>query len=87
MLDIIIFVPYNLFRLFLVHNISTFVYIYRKRKKEKEKERDFLASWAEGHFGPAERGRARKRAGGPLGPPVGNGAGMARWGGLTAWSR
>jgi hypothetical protein len=42
LLDIIIFVPYNLFRLFFVHKISTYIYINRKRKEEKEKERDFL---------------------------------------------
>jgi hypothetical protein len=41
LLDIIIFVPYNLFRLFLVHKISIYVYIYiyenRKKKWKKEK--------------------------------------------------
>jgi hypothetical protein len=40
LLDIIIFVPYNLCRLFLVHKISTYVYIYKygKRKRKKKKK-------------------------------------------------
>jgi hypothetical protein len=58
LLDIIIFVSYNLFRLFLVHKIPTYVYI-KIGKGKKEKEKDFLASRAGGDFGPAERGRAR----------------------------
>jgi hypothetical protein len=43
LLDIIIFVPYNFFKLFLVHKISTYEYIYENRKKKwkKEKEKEF----------------------------------------------
>jgi hypothetical protein len=40
------FVPYNLFRLFLVHKISIYIHIYKNRKrkrKKKKKERDFLS--------------------------------------------
>jgi hypothetical protein len=39
LLDIIIFVPYNLFRLFLVHKISTYVYIYNRKRKRKKKKK------------------------------------------------
>jgi hypothetical protein len=61
LLDIIIFVPYNLFRLCLVHKISIYVYIYenRKNKWKKEEEKEFHANWAGGGFWPSERGRAR----------------------------
>jgi hypothetical protein len=43
-LYLIIFVPYNLFKLLLVHKISAYKYIYEngKKKWEKKKERDFL---------------------------------------------
>jgi hypothetical protein len=52
-------VPYNLFKLFLVHKISIYKYIYENRNKKwkKEKERGFSASWARGGFRPSERGR------------------------------
>jgi hypothetical protein len=42
------FLPYNLFRLFLVHKISIYAFIYenRKRKKKKEKRKGFSVSWA-----------------------------------------
>jgi hypothetical protein len=45
LLYLIIFVPYNLFKLFLVHKIAAYKYIYenRKRKWEKEKEKWFLS--------------------------------------------
>jgi hypothetical protein len=64
LLDIIIFVPYNLFRLFLVHKISIYVYIYENRKKKwkKEKEKEFHTNWAGGILA------QRARAGGPVGP-------------------
>jgi hypothetical protein len=41
-------VPYNLFKLFLVHKISAYKYIYENGEKKtgKEKEKEFLASWA-----------------------------------------
>jgi hypothetical protein len=59
----IIFVPYNLFRLFLVHKILASKYICENGEKEKRK--DFPASWAGGgDFGPdgtSARGRARFR--------------------------
>jgi hypothetical protein len=86
-------VPYNLFRLFLVHKISIYVYIYINRKRKEEKRKGISsASWVKGDFGPAECARARP--GGPLGPPAGNDMGTASWawahvpeeGGLTAWS-
>ena len=46
--------PYNLFRLFLVHKISASKYIYEngKKKREKKKKKGFPASWAGGDFGP-----------------------------------
>jgi hypothetical protein len=55
LLYIIIIVPYNLFKLFLVHKISAYKYIYEngKTKWEKEKEKGFQANWAGGDFGPA----------------------------------
>jgi hypothetical protein len=56
-------VPYNLFKLFLVHKISIYKYIYeiRKKKWKKEKEREFSANWAEGEdFGPASAGAGRR---------------------------
>jgi hypothetical protein len=68
LLYIIIFVPYNLFKLFLVHKISVYKYIYEngKKKWKKEKEKEFSASWAGGDFGPASASaRAGARAGGP----------------------
>jgi hypothetical protein len=67
-------VPYNLFKLFLVHKISAYNYICENGKKEmgKEKEKGFLASWAGGCFWPSRaRARAAAWAGGPLGPPAG----------------
>jgi hypothetical protein len=55
-LYLIIFVPYNLFRLFLVHKISAYKYIYEngEKKWEKKKRKEFPASWAGGggDFGP-----------------------------------
>jgi hypothetical protein len=75
-------VPYNLFKLFLVHKKSAYKYIYENWKNKWEKE--FSASLAGGNFGPAERRRARG-AGGPLGPlagprATGRGAdGVERW--------
>jgi hypothetical protein len=63
-------VPYNLFKLFLVHKISAYKYIYENRKKkwEKEKENEFQANWAGGDFGPVGRGRAASRPNGPRRP-------------------
>jgi hypothetical protein len=49
---------------------------YMKIGKRK-KERDFLLTGSGGIFGPAKRRRAR--AGGPAGPPAGDGAGTAPW--------
>ena len=68
MLDIIIFVPYNLFRLFLVHKISN-ICIYMKigkRNGKKEKGKEFPANWAEEEI-LAQRARVRAWAGGPAG--------------------
>jgi hypothetical protein len=78
-LILIIFVPYNLFRLFLVHKISASKYIYEngKRNGKRKRRKDFqLAGPGGGDFGPARRERARSRAGKrPLGPPAGETAG------------
>jgi hypothetical protein len=38
-LYLIIFVPYNLFKLFLVHKISSYKYIYENGKKKWEKKK------------------------------------------------
>jgi hypothetical protein len=42
-LYLIIFVPYNLFKLFLVHKISAYKYIYEngEKKWEKKRRKDF----------------------------------------------
>jgi hypothetical protein len=89
--------PYNLFKLFLVHKISVneYIYIYENRKKKwkKEKEKGFSASWAGGRFRPS-RVRACARVGGSQARQWGNDAGTASWAwahvpedrGLTAWS-
>jgi hypothetical protein len=39
-------VPYNLFRLFLVHKISIYAYVYENRKKKwkRKKKRNFHAN-------------------------------------------
>jgi hypothetical protein len=60
----IIFVPYNLFRLFLVHKILASKYICEngKKKRKKKKEKGFPASWAGGGFRPSRRERARAGA-------------------------
>jgi hypothetical protein len=59
-------VPYNLFKLFLVHKISAYKYTYENGKKwEKEKEKEFQVNRAGGNFGPvgrAARGVAAKWA-------------------------
>jgi hypothetical protein len=61
----IIFVPYNLFRQFLVHKILAFKYISEngKKKREKKKRKGFPASWARGGGGFWPRRRKRERAG------------------------
>jgi hypothetical protein len=47
-------VPYNLFRLFLVHKILASKYICEngKKKREKKKKKEFPASRAGGDFSP-----------------------------------
>jgi hypothetical protein len=71
-------VPYNLFKLFLVHKISIHEYIYENRKKKwkKGKEKEFQANWAGGDFDPASAGeRAAAWAGGsPAEERCGDGA-------------
>jgi hypothetical protein len=62
------FVTYNLFKLFLMHKISVYKYIYENGKREKKRNSQLAGPG--GNFGPAERG-----AGGPLGPPAGDGVG------------
>jgi hypothetical protein len=52
------FVPYNLFRLFLVHKISIYAFIYNNRKIKRRKGKRVLDSWARGGFRPS-RARAR----------------------------
>jgi hypothetical protein len=56
-------VPYNLFRLFLVHKISIYAYIYMKigkRNGKRKKKRNFPANSVGGDFVLA-RARARPR--------------------------
>jgi hypothetical protein len=95
LLYIIIFVPYNLFKLFLVHKISAYKYIYEngKRNGKRKKKKEFSASWAGGNFGPAKRGRSRGRR--PSRPAEerrrrggrrGRGPTHQREEGVTAWS-
>jgi hypothetical protein len=88
-------VPYNLFKLFLVHKISAYNSIYEngKRNEKKKKKRVFLLDGPGGilaHSGASARAGA---AGGPAGPiareTTGDGAvaqahTSAREGGLTA---
>jgi hypothetical protein len=86
-LYLIIFVPYNLFKLFLVHKISTYKYIYiyiyenGKKKWEKKKKRNFLLA-GPGGFRPSRarvRARARQAA-----QPAHEGAARR---GQTPWAR
>jgi hypothetical protein len=70
LLYLIIFVPYNLFKLFLVHKISTYNYICENGKRKKEKE--FQVNRAGGGGISAWSG-ARGR--GQLGPDGPRGAG------------
>jgi hypothetical protein len=67
LLYIIIFVPYNLFKLFLVHKISIYKYIYENRKKkwEKGKKKGNSQLAGPGGFWPSEHGRARGQAAQP----------------------
>jgi hypothetical protein len=54
-----------------------------EKKRTKEKGKEFSVSWARGEFGPTGAcARAGARAGGPLGPPAGNGTGTVPW----AWA-
>jgi hypothetical protein len=77
-------VPYNLFRLFLVHKISIYAFIYNNRKIKRRKGKRVLDSWARGDFGPAERGRTALRPNGPRRPTKrGNDAGEHRGRGPT----
>jgi hypothetical protein len=64
----------------LVHKIPAYKYIYEngKKKWEKKKEKGFLASWAGGNFGPAERERARSRVGRQPTRPTSGGDGGER---------
>jgi hypothetical protein len=56
-------VPYDLFKLFLVHKISIYEYLYKNRKKKwkNEKEKEFSANLAGGIS--AQQARARARVG------------------------
>jgi hypothetical protein len=60
LLDIIIFVPYNLFRLFLVHKISIYEYIYMKigKRNGKRKKKRNSQLTGPGGFWPSERRQA-----------------------------
>jgi anti-sigma factor RsiW len=70
LLDIIIFVPYNLFKLFWCIKYQ-YMNIYENRKKKWKKKRNSELTGL-GDFGPASAGeRAAAWAGGPLGPPAG----------------
>jgi hypothetical protein len=77
-------VPYNLFKLFLVHQISAYKYIYEngKKKWEKEKEKGFQSNWAGGGILAQSGGGARRR--GQMGPDGPRGAGTPR---QTPWAR
>jgi hypothetical protein len=68
------FVPYKLFRSFLVHKIS--IYICRKRKRRKEKGKGILISWAKG--GILAQPSAGSRHLGRMGPGGPQGGGTAR---------
>jgi hypothetical protein len=63
-------VPYNLFKLFLVHKISAYKYICEngKKKWKKEKEKEFQVNRAGGDFGLVSRGRVASRPNGPSRP-------------------
>jgi hypothetical protein len=63
-------VPYNLFKLFLVHKISAYKYICEngKKKWEKKKENDFQVNRAGGDFGLVGHGRAASWPNGPIRP-------------------
>jgi hypothetical protein len=74
-LYLVIFVPYSLFKLFLVHKISAYNYIYIW---EKKKEKGIPACWAGGRFRPSRPisegdGRGRSRG---VGPHVSEGRGF-----------
>jgi hypothetical protein len=97
----VIFVPCNLFRLFLVHKILASKYICEngKKKREKKKETGFPASWAGGISAQQARARAGGCAFGPVGPAArGDDRGRRRGAGphareregrtaLTAWRK
>jgi hypothetical protein len=87
------FVPYNLFKLFLVHKISVYKYIYVKMGKRigkrKKKKNSQLAG--RGDFGPVSAGVGRRpsrpteeRRG--MGGRHGRGPMRQREEGVTAWS-
>jgi hypothetical protein len=91
----IIFVPYNLFRLFLVHKILASKYICEmgKRKEKRKRERIFQPAGPGGDFSPvgaSARGRARfrptwpSRAGRRRGTALWRGPTRQRGGGRTA---
>jgi hypothetical protein len=84
-LYLIIFVPYNLFKLFLVHKISAYNSIYEngKKKWEKKKERVFLLAGPGGDFGPPRRKRARARQAAQPAHQRGRRRGTAPWRGPT----
>jgi hypothetical protein len=86
-LFLIIFVPYNLFRLFLVHKISAYKYTYiyenGEKKWEKKKKKEFPASWAGGDFGPPG---ASARAG-VLAAQLAQLCGATAVDGAVAWAR
>jgi hypothetical protein len=70
LLDLIIFVPYNLFKLFLVHKISAYKYMCEngKKKWEKEKEKEFQVNRVGGDFGLVGSGHAASWPNGPSRP-------------------
>jgi hypothetical protein len=81
-------VPYNLFKLFLVHKISSYKYIYIYENRKWEKEKGFLSYLGRGEFlnQPGAGARAAAWAGGPHGPPVGETAWGRRGDGVVAWA-
>jgi hypothetical protein len=83
-------VPYNLFRLFLVHKILASKYICEngKKKWERKKRKDFPANRAGGISAQLARARAGGRAFGPDGPAArGDGGGRRRGTGPHARER
>jgi hypothetical protein len=93
LLYIIIFVPYNLFKLFLVHKISIYIYMKlgKRNGKRKKKGNSQLAGPRGEDFGPASAGTGRRPSRptekqSDAGRRRGCGPMRQREEGVTAWS-